>query len=363
MILLSVLARIILYKSFYHLKFPKLLPMNYTVSVTYTCNSRCKTCNVYERKSKELTIDDYRKVFKSFGKSPYWVTFSGGEPFLRKKFSEIVKEFYLNCNPKIINIPTNGILTPTIIKNVKDICEFCKKSQIIINLSIDGIGEQHNQIRNIPDNYSKVIKTYKELRKLNYKNLSIGIHTVISKYNVDNFSSVANTLIELNPDQYITEIAENRNELLTIDSDIGPEPIKYKSSVDFLIHRIKHSKIEKRMNRITQSFRIEYYNLVKKILRDMRQVIPCYAGVSSVQISPDGDVWFCCVKAESLGNLKKENFNFKKIWFSRNASKARKSVKNKECYCPLANSSYTNMLLDFKTLLRVFYRSFIKWWN
>ena len=31
----------------------------------------------------------------------------------------------------------------------------------------------------------------------------------------------------------------------------------------------------------------------------------------------------------------------------------RKSVRNKECACPLANASYTNLLLDGASLARV----------
>ncbi len=360
--MISILSKLLVYKAFYYLGFPKILPINYTISVTYTCNSRCKTCNIYNRKGKELNYEEYKKTFKSIGNSPYWVTFSGGEPFLKKRFSQIVTLFYDYCKPKIINIPTNGILTKKIVDEVKTICEHCKKAQIIINLSIDGIEEQHNQIRNIPDNYNKVLQTYKSLKKLPFKNLSIGIHTVISKFNVDTFSSIANTLISLNPDQYITEIAEERNELITMNSDITPEPVKYKSAVDFLIHRIKHSKINKKMHRITQSFRIEYYNLVKQILRDKKQIIPCYAGITSVQISPDGEIWSCCIKAKPLGSLKKNNYNFTQIWQNEAFKNERLSIKNKECYCPLANAAYTNMLLDFKVLSRVFYRSFIKWW-
>ena len=116
------------------------------------------------------------------------------------------------------------------------------------------------------------------------------------------------------------------------------------------------------MNKITQAFRIEYYNLVKKILRDRKQIIPCYAGITSVQIAPDGDVWPCCIKAIPLGNLRKTQYNLRKILFNKKAKKEKNSIKNKECHCPMANASYTNMLMHFPTLIRVFFRSFIKWW-
>ncbi|MBT3756958.1 MAG: radical SAM protein [Candidatus Cloacimonetes bacterium] len=338
------------------------MPMNYTISLLYTCNSRCKTCNVWKKKSDNLTISEYKQIFKKLGKSPYWLTLSGGEPFLRKDIVEICLELYKYSKPKIINIPSNGLLTNTIVKNVKLITEICSNSQIIVNLSIDNIAEKHDEIRGVPGNYVKVINTFKKLKALNIDNLAIGIHTVISKLNVSGFSGIANELMQLQPDSYITEIAEQRIELDTMESDITPDIISYCTAIDYLIHRIKNGKF-KGMNKITQSFRIEYYNLVKKILRDKTQVIPCYAGVTSAQISPDGEVWSCCIKAESMGNLRENDYNFKKIWFSRKMKKERTSIKNKECYCPLANASYTNMLMHLPTLTRVFYRSFIKWWS
>ncbi len=261
-----------------------------------------------------------------------------------------------------MNIPTNGILTDTIVSAVDQIASNSPKTQIIINLSIDGIEEQHDNIRQIKGNYKKVVNTYNELRKLKHSNLAIGIHTVISRFNVENFANVANTLMDMHPDSYITEIAEERIELGTMNTDITPSLISYSSAIDFLIHRIKNTKFSG-MNKITQGFRIEYYNLVKRILRDKTQVIPCYAGITSAQISPDGHIWSCCIKAKSFGNLRDYNYNFKKIWFSKKMDEERISIKNKECYCPMANASYTNLLMDVPTLWRVFYRSFIRWWS
>ena len=360
--MLELLPKILIYKMYRSFGFPKLMPMNYTISALYTCNSRCKTCNIWKKKAENLTIDEYKVIFKKLGKSPYWITISGGEPFLRKDLVELCRIIYKYSKPKIINIPTNGILTGKIVEDVIAIVKDCPKTQIIINLSIDGIGKQHDEIRQVPGNYTKIIRTFKKLKELECKNLTVGIHTVISCFNVKEFSSIANELIQLGPDSYITEIAEERNELDTMNANITPDMISYRSAIDYLIHRIKNGKFSG-MNKITQAFRIEYYNLVKQILRDRKQVIPCYSGIASTQISPDGEVWICCIKAQSLGNLREHDYNFRKIWFNKKMKKERLTVKNKECYCPLANASYTNMLMDIPTLIRVFYRSFIKWWS
>ena len=338
------------------------LPMNYTISLLYTCNSRCSTCNIYNKTAKNLTLSEYKAIFKYLGKSPYWITFSGGEPFLRPDIDEICQAVYKQCRPAIVNIPTNGILTETIIEKVKIMTSSCPKTQFVLNLSIDGVGEQHDKIRNVEGNYEKVIATYHGLRSLQAKNLSIGIHTVISAINVHDFHNIATELMKYKPDSYITEIAEERVELDTIGANITPDLVAYKAAIDFLIHRIKNGKY-KGIGKITEAFRIEYYELVKMIMRDKKQIIPCYSGIASAQISPDGDIWSCCIKARPLGNLRENDYNFKRIWNNQNAILERNSVKNKECWCPLANASYTNMLMNIPILWRVFIRSFIKWYN
>lgn len=297
-------------------------------------------------------MEDWRKIFKNLGKDLFWVTISGGEPFLRNDLSELVCSLYDYCRPSIINIPTNGILKETIPGTVKHIALHCKKSQIVINLSIDEIEDKHDAIRGVPGNYAKAVEAYKALKTLDISNISIGIHTVISKFNVTRIPEIYRHLRTLNPDSYITEIAEEREELNTIRADISPEYQDYAHAVDFLTKELAEDHFN-RVGKITRAFRIEYYQMVKRILKDQRQIIPCYAGFSSAQIAPDGDVWMCCIKAESIGNLRDVDYDFKKIWFSEKAKISRQHIKNGECYCPLANASYTNMLFSLKTLSRV----------
>jgi len=334
-----------------------MLPVNYTVSVTYRCNSRCKTCNIYKIKSEELTVDEYDKIFRTIGKSAYWITISGGEPFLRRDLEEIIKVIYKRCKPSIINIPTNGLLFKEIPQRVKAIAQSCPKSNIVINLSIDDLESRDDEIRGIPGAYEKAIKTFEGLKKIDLCNVNVGIHTVISKFNVDRFHEIAAGLMDLHPDSYITEIAEKRVELGTMDEDITPRVMDYSQAIDFLLHKIRNTPF-KGMNKITQTFRIEYYKMVKKILKEQRRVLPCYAGILSAQLVPNGDVWPCCIKAFVVGNVKDYGYNFKKLWKkSALLKKERNAIRKEKCYCPMANASYTNMLMSnrilFKAVLRL----------
>ncbi|MDO9390668.1 MAG: radical SAM protein, partial [bacterium] len=67
----------ILYRLFRATGRPKVLPFNYTISLTTRCNYRCATCRIWDEPVPELAVEDYTKIFKSLGQSPYWVTFSG----------------------------------------------------------------------------------------------------------------------------------------------------------------------------------------------------------------------------------------------------------------------------------------------
>jgi MoaA/NifB/PqqE/SkfB family radical SAM enzyme len=331
---------------------PRFLPINFTISVTYKCNSRCRTCNIYKKTSDELDLNEWQRVFHSLGKTPFWVTISGGEPFLRADLSELVRSLYDTCRPSIINIPTNGLLGQRITGWVSEIAQHCEKAQIIVNLSVDELGSRHDEIRGVQGNFIRVMETFHALKRLHLNNLTVGFHTVISRFNVDRMPKIYDYLIGLGPDSVVAEIAEAREELGTIGSDIAPDYQAYSKAVDSIISSQKRTHF-KGIGKITQAFRAEYYQIVKRMLKEQRQVIPCYAGVASAHIAPNGDVWACCTQAESIGNVKHNGYDFKRIWFSRKAYRVRDHIKMGHCWCPLANASYTNMLFHPRTLFNV----------
>ena len=349
---LEVLARVPGYMLFRAFGWPKMLPINLTVGLTYRCNSRCKTCNVWRMKSEnELSTEEFDEVFRKLGEA-YWFTMSGGEPFLRDDLVKICQSAHDNCKPGIINIPTNGLLFNVIPKRVEEILEVCPKSKIIVNLSLDGVGEQHDEIRGVRGNFERAMKTYGALRALDQENFELGIHSVISVFNVHDFPNVYEKLRELGPDSYITEIAEERAELGTVGSKITPSLEDYSKAIDYLSQREKNMDLEG-VSKLTRAFRLEYYKLVKSTLKERRQIIPCYAGLASAQIAPNGDVWTCCIRAEPVGNLRAVGYSFKRLWHGERADELRRSIKCGECCCPLANASYTNMLCSLKTLVKV----------
>jgi len=352
---LEVLPKIAKMQASYALGKPLALPLNLTISVSYRCNSRCKTCNVWQRPNDDFTIEEYDKTFASIGRDAYWFTFSGGEPTLRKDLPEMVEAAYRHCRPGIINIPTNGIQDKIIPDRIERVLKAAPTSDVIVNLSLDGVGVKHDIVRGVKGNFERAMRTYAGLKALKgrYKNFTLGVHTVISNFNVDEFENIyAFVRDELKPDSFISEIAEERVELDTVGMGITPPIQKYQPVIERLQEGIRKAEFNG-VSRITQAFRDRYYDIVKRTLVEKRQIIPCLAGVASAQIAPNGDVWTCCIRAESVGNLREHNYDFRSTWTTVKADELRRSIKAGECYCPLANASYTNMLCHVPTLTSV----------
>lgn len=334
---------------------PKTLPFNLTISLSYRCNSRCKTCNIWRKTegiSDDLSLEEYEKIFKKLGRSVFWATLSGGEPFMRRDIAEIAKSLYTSCHPKIINIPTNGLLGAYIAKKAEEIALACPGSEIVVNLSLDGVGKKHDDIRGIPGNFDRAMEAYGALRKISLKNFSLGVHSVISKLNHKDMPELCDFVLDmLGPDSYISEVAEERIELDTIGAGITPSHAEYSEAVGYIAKRMERYCPKKGISRITRAFRMGYYDFAKEAIacRDrgsIKQPIPCYAGFASGQISPKGDVWGCCIRAEPLGNLRENDYDLKGIWFGGRAEAFRKSVKRMECSCPLANAYYSSAVHD-----------------
>jgi MoaA/NifB/PqqE/SkfB family radical SAM enzyme len=354
--MLELLPKLPLYWSFYRFGWPKLLPFSLVVSVSFRCNSKCRTCDVWRKENDDMTVDEWRQVFAHLGHAPFYLTFTGGEPFLRADLHELVIAGAQLCRPGVITIPTNGLLTRRILDQVDQICAAAPHSQIGLNLSLDGIGEEHDEIRQVPGNWKRALETWDGLKELQgrHANLVLSVHTVVSKFNTDRIRDIVEGLEFLEPDSYITEVAEERVELDTVGWDITPAPEVYAPIADYLSERA-HSVPARGLARLTQAFRAQYYQLAKRVLREQTQVIPCHAGWASGHIAPNGDVWSCCIRAEPVGNLRQTDYDLRPLWFERSGAlrRLRASIAAKECACPMANASYANMLLHPPTLARV----------
>lgn len=347
-------------------------PINITISVTNMCQSRCKTCNIWDMYrvgntvegcslGDEMTIEDYEKLFKNLG-HVYFVNMSGGEPFLRKDFPRIVELANKLLTPGVIHTPTNAILTERTVCMTEDILKRLsasgRKVMFTVKPSFDGVGELHDKIRGVPGNFEKMLETIRRLKELKkrYPNLEVGAGTVISSFNVHQIKEIVRYVHRMELDSYISEIAEQRSEMFNIEDPITPTAYEYGRAIrTFSEESRRHLSEAGKLGKVTNTFRLVYYDLVVRILQERKQILPCYAGLSNVHISPYGDIWPCCVLGydKSMGRLSDYDFDFMRIWHSPRAKEIRHYIKEGNCWCPLANQAYSNMMLNFAAIARV----------
>ncbi len=329
-----------------------ILPINYTYSITSKCDSKCKTCNIWKKKSSDdLTKEEWKKIIRNIGNAPFWITITGGNQFLRKDLSEIVGYMLKYNRPKIINFPISATSPKLVVKHIKKILVNIKGKNIklILNISIDGIDKLHDNIRGVKGSFKKTIETFKNLKKLQkkYPNLIVGTYTIISKYNAEHIDEIMLFIKKnIKPDHYGIEIAEKSKELLNIKENFVPGKNISIKVIDQYIKDVNNSK--KPILKFKNFFRKRYYTFVKKTILRNKEIIPCFAGIASIQISSDGRVWQCCTRADIMGDLHKENYNFKKIFFGKKANEVRKKIKNEHCFCTHSNPYYTNILSSLK---------------
>ena len=91
-------------------------PLKINLCVTYACQYRCKTCNIWQRKpTNELTRDELLS-FVDKNRDAHWLDITGGEIFLRKDILDIFDAVASTWRRlAVLHFPTNGFLTDAIV--------------------------------------------------------------------------------------------------------------------------------------------------------------------------------------------------------------------------------------------------------
>ena len=132
----------------------KARPAHLTFFVTRRCNAACPFCFYAEERDRkggapELSLDEIRRVAWSMGRL-LWVLFSGGEPFLREDLPAVAQAFHDANDAGFLTLPTNGLLPEVIEEATEEILRRCPRSVVVVKLSLDGVGADHDAIRRTP---------------------------------------------------------------------------------------------------------------------------------------------------------------------------------------------------------------------
>lgn len=351
-------------------------PLTLTFSVTAACQSRCQTCNIGQvylanpaLARNNLNLDEIERVFRSLGPI-YFFNVSGGEPFMRPELAEIIRLAAIHLKPKLFHIPTNAISPKFIDKTTRKILAYMDEYlpasvPISIKPSIDGVGAMHDYVRGFKGNFELLEKTIDVLLAIRSENprLHVDLGTVISNFNLHHLDEIEDWVHARGIESYRHEIAEQRAEFHNLGDPITPTAEIYEKLTERFKDKILEN-IQKKafLTRTTEAVRVVYYDVAVQILKQRRQVTPCYGGISNIHMNYDGEIWPCCVLGgeQSLGRVRDHDYDIQALLRSGQARAARKYIADGNCACPLANQWLNNVLLTPRHMLKVLYTLLVR---
>ena len=318
-------------------------------AVTYKCNSRCKTCNIWKipnPEEQQLSLEEIQGFLDSnqeYLKHVKSVQLTGGEPFLRDDLCEIVWLIVNTIPGCAVWIPTNGYNTEVIASTVNNILD-ADKIQLGVSVSLDGIGETHDMLRGVEGCYGRCLETLTSLSSLKtvYPSFAttVGMTLTPSNYHqtldLYNLSKQYKADFSLRPEHQsdiyyrnqISNSLKSHVEEIKIIFRIIAQDIKYKKGLKKSVSFIRYLR-----------------GVLNYIQNPKKRTLPCSAGTGSIFLNPYGDVYPCIMMDEKLGNIRDDKLN--EIMNGEKAENVRGKVSNLACpLCWVECEAYRDILND-----------------
>lgn len=304
--------------------------------VTNRCNAACEHCFYWKElnthKNLELSVEEHSKVAKSLG-SMFQVTFTGGSPELRKDLPEIAYEYYKYCQPSNMTFCMLGYSTQRILEHVEKMLIMCEGQQITIGISLDGIGEEHDEYRKLKGLFNRVVDTIAGLNTLkeSYPNLRIAIGMVVHGLNLHKVDYTASWVRNNLQIDLLKPILVRGNTYNPAAKDEQCVEL-----YDRIVDRDRQwlmDNTENKLNFIDKIIRAKenvQRELIKEISATGKSRLTCSGGRETAVMYPSGDIGGCEMRTNVLGNVRRYNYEFKNIWFAKEANVFRKNDA-KEC--------------------------------
>lgn len=292
------------------------------------CNMKCEHCFYWTHLNKrdDLTKDEIFALSRSLGPIEN-LNLSGGEPFLRREFSEICRHFVDTNGVRQIYVPTNGWYTDKIVAAVKETLEAETLDLFAVELSLDGMAEFHDRFRVAPGSFARAMVTYDALAEIQRRDPRLRIHSIstATDVNVEEIRQLTTYLYDRCPQMDHHNLAiirgDRKNPALKT-----PDLKEYTALYEY-IRRLWAPREAGRYGGIVEPM-LQWAKV--ETLTRRTQVARCSAGVLSAVVAANGDVSVCELH-EPLGNLRQQTFW--EIWRSDRARALRASIARKECHC------------------------------
>jgi len=292
------------------------------------CNMKCEHCFYWQELNQrdDLSTAEIVRLSESLGPIEN-LNLSGGEPFLRREFAEICRQFIRQNQVRQIYVPTNGWYTRKTIEQLELTLQESELDLFVVELSLDGLAQFHDTFRVAPGSFARAMETYDALVELQARDARLRIHAIstATDVNIDEIRQLTTYLFDRCPRMDHHNLAiirgDRKNPALR-----APAIGDYQQLYEY-VRRLWQPREQGRYGAIVEP--MLQWAKTETIARQT-QVVPCRAGVLSAVVYANGDVGVCELH-EPLGNLRQQSFP--EIWSSPAARRLRQSIANKECHC------------------------------
>ena len=253
------------------------MPVLVHFEVTLRCNARCGFCDYWKtdpsEKARELA--SFADAARHF--NPMLVTWTGGEPTLRRDLEDLVAAVDRAVRLKYTTLITHGaMLSPERASSLWEagVHQF--------NISLDYLDGRHDTARGIPGLTAKLLRTVPALRERGIDN--VRFNTVIKDDNLDQIMPIVETAAGMGCGVNLSVYTDSKN-----------------GNREHLIGEAQHAEIEDLVRRVLDYKRrrrgvitnSDYY--IEQIPRYVRGTMtePCRAGIDTIHIDPSGNVRRC----------------------------------------------------------------------
>ncbi len=335
-------------------------PLHLTLFVTGTCNLRCRHCFHWKEVAAGISGPSLVEVEKLADSAAsmgplLWVSFGGGEPFLRKDLPELAHAF---CRRGLrhLAIPTNGLIA-RMDASVVRMCDQNPDTYFSISVSFDGEPAVHDAIRQIEGGHALSMKAVARLKQLakGRRNLGIGILVTVTSENQATLASHLEQLVDqLEPDNVTINLARGTaldESLLEVDLERYREVVATKRRLrregrlpyfDFPLAGVAVARDE-----------VMYEHIGRVAAGDRSKHLPCTAGSLSAVVFESGEVHPCEILDKRLGNLADHDWNLAELWKQAAADELRKEIKQTRCACTWECAQADNVLFNARAWPRL----------
>jgi sulfatase maturation enzyme AslB (radical SAM superfamily) len=317
-----------------HLIASKLHAIRPTVLIyncTWVCDARCTMCSNWkwgDRKS-DMTLAQLEPVLDT----PFWgavenLNISGGEPTTRNDLPEMVELFQRHL-PRLrkIGINTTGLTPQRAIPMLTRIVEFCASKKILISIrvSLDGIGDVHNQVRAVRNGFDKAQKTIEAMQTLSREHacFSFGIASTIFGTNMQDAENILAWARTKNLDVVFNMLRFTDAMLHNKELE---EKIRFHEREEQFMRKFFLDRVQEESVLSGQAFM--YLHYADMISNGYHRTMPCPFQRQGLLLNPNGDLHYC-ENSQKLGNVLDEGADA--LYFRAENLEHREQIKKQTC--------------------------------